>query len=270
MSEKIPLAVDDNPLKEARIIVPCLNCVFAKYTDTTQTGCAADQLDKLKENGAEIVEAENGTFEFYLIKNRLCMMRREKNWREKIGNKKSILELIDVARQEVLNRCTAEVIVYVIDDDPVKIGGTLDSIYKEEIAPNRISFILNGGVKLSKMVTTIKSLIKPSIPWTVEAIVERDKNGNRVDARRAIDIFANTKVKYPYFVTLEAGKRIQQGVVGLIRHRLVDKMEMLMHEFGEEMGIHNEIVNTDIFKFLHGNCELPIGEKIRGLTNEQS
>lgn len=271
MIDKIPLIEQDgelNPLANARIVISCKSCVFADYEDITQTGCKADMLSKLKDNGAEIIEACDQEKEFYLIKDRVCTNRRLNSWKEAIGKDKVIDELLEIARQEVVFSTAAEAIVYVHNSSKEDLYITLDSIYKEAVKPNKVSFVVSAHVKIGRMVSYIKSY-PHTLPWTIEAIIDKT-----IDIRRSLDIFIGVKCRFPYYVTFLGGTAIRPGIFAEIKERLVDKMERFMYEKGDldtvGENIHNEIVNTEIHKFLHGNTEIPIGQKIEGLRNEQA
>lgn len=267
MEQSIPLTENEeyNPLADARIITPCNVCIFADYPDgKTQVGCKAGMLERLKENGAEIIDGCDTTREFFIIKDRVCLTRRVKGWQDKVGEKKTIDELLAIARQEIEKETTAEAIIYVESNNKEALYTTLDSIYAEKVLPNRLAFVLSPKVKIGSAIVDIK-MYKHTLPWTIEAIVDTD-----CDARRSLDIFIGAKCIYPYYITFESGKVIKPGIFAEIKTRLIDKMERFMHCPGDFDGIHNEIVNTAIHKFLHGNTELPIGLKIEGLNNENA
>jgi hypothetical protein len=54
----------------------CKNCLFAVYTDKTQTGCIANRIEKF---GNEVIEAYDDSKEFYVI-DRLCNLFRSESW----------------------------------------------------------------------------------------------------------------------------------------------------------------------------------------------
>lgn len=252
---------NDNPLANANIITPCNVCVFAHYEGDTQTGCKAGMLERLEKNGGEIIEAEDTTRKFYIIKDRVCLMRRVAAWKEKFPDK-TIDDLLKIAKLEVEINATAEAVIYVDTDDRNAIYRTIDSIYAEKVQPNRISFVLNANLKPGKLVAIIKSY-EHKLPWKIEALLDK-----KLKDRDALDIYLKTKTIYPYFATFHAGKSIQPGIFNDLKERLIDKMEKVMFLPGD--GFHNEIVNSQIYKFLHGNTELEIGQKIKGLMNEQA
>lgn len=252
-----------NPLSDARIIVPCKNCIFAHYEGKTQTGCKAGMLDRLKKHGAIIIEAEDTEKEFYIIKNKICMHRRTEPWQEfHAKNEKDYEKLLKIVKLELEKNITAEAIIYVDNNNEEELLRTVESIYNEKYLPSRLVFVVSTNVKIAKMVTIIKSY-PHTLPWMVEVIVDES-----LDARRSMDLFTNTKCKHLYYVTFLSGKTVKQGIFASIKERVIDKMEVFIYEEGDD--IHNEIVNVEVHKFLHGNTELPIGEKIRGLQNEKS
>lgn len=55
------------------IHTPCSDCVFAVYTDKTQTGCAMNMLSLYEDKeGIDIIEAYNDEKEFFIINNKKC------------------------------------------------------------------------------------------------------------------------------------------------------------------------------------------------------
>jgi hypothetical protein len=55
------------------IHTPCLDCVFAVYSDNTQTGCAMNMLSLYEDKeGIDIIEAYNDEKEFFIINNKKC------------------------------------------------------------------------------------------------------------------------------------------------------------------------------------------------------
>tara|TARA_R100000808_G_scaffold2804_3_gene10528 strand:- start:53555 stop:54478 length:924 start_codon:yes stop_codon:yes gene_type:complete len=69
------------------VVTSCAFCCFAEYEDKTQVSCELGRIEKFRERGAEIVEAEDGEREFYLI-HRMCNCYREKDWAEYWKDKK--------------------------------------------------------------------------------------------------------------------------------------------------------------------------------------
>lgn len=62
------------------IITNCKNCAFAVYNENTQTGCAANRIDKFKELA---IEAYDNDKEFFII-NRFCNLYRDNDqWANK-------------------------------------------------------------------------------------------------------------------------------------------------------------------------------------------
>ena len=61
----------------------CRDCSFSVYEGDTQTGCLLGNIEKLAENGAEIVESYDETGrEFNVINDRLCVFWRHPQWEE--------------------------------------------------------------------------------------------------------------------------------------------------------------------------------------------
>lgn len=58
----------------------CKNCVFASYTNKTQTGCELKYIDQFKKNHEEILEAYDDDLDFYIINNKKCLGYRELAW----------------------------------------------------------------------------------------------------------------------------------------------------------------------------------------------
>jgi hypothetical protein len=274
-----------NPLSDARLIVPCKPCVFAQWDGKTQIGCRAGMLDKLKDNGAEIIEVYDTETESYVIKNRVCMMRRLSGWRERWADK-DIDALLEIADKEVYRAITTELLVYVgpnwSEHEVAKgLTITLDSVVKEEVKPIRITFITNNSMRISKMVRAVKKyeLMTPQgsklPPWFVEYITDRTDDDQMIQDRAAIDIFAKTKCIAPYYIIAECGKPVRQNIFSYIKEKVIREMKMVLCERGDDDGLHNEIVHVGVHMYLRGNWEINVCDKIEsmlrmGTKNEQT
>lgn len=64
-------------LPDRKLQTSCKNCTFAVYTGNTQTGCAADRINKFDKS--DIIEAYDNEKEFYVV-NKFCNLYRPQSW----------------------------------------------------------------------------------------------------------------------------------------------------------------------------------------------
>lgn len=95
----------------------CRDCIFADYNrGNTQVACELGNLQKLADNGAEIISAYDDDMEFYVVENRFCNSFRPKGW--ELNKEDPIADM----RQE--NAFSPDIIIYcdkdTIDDEVEK------------------------------------------------------------------------------------------------------------------------------------------------------
>jgi hypothetical protein len=123
-----------------KIHTPCKSCVFAIYSESTQTGCALDYIEKYKNKDIEILEVYDEDKEFYVINNKKCIGYRENKWFAKYDLEHSSLET-KIAKFNELNHIEYLMVVDLKDFDLDGLEVLKDGVSKLIHKPHKIIFI---------------------------------------------------------------------------------------------------------------------------------
>ena len=76
------------------IHTPCLGCTFMTNEEHKQIGCQVGRIEKYREQGADVIDVydDNGN-EFFVVNDRLCVYKRDKEWAKGISKKKRAEEV---------------------------------------------------------------------------------------------------------------------------------------------------------------------------------
>lgn len=128
----------------------CRDCSFSVYEGDTQTGCLLGNIEKLAENGAEIVESYDETGrEFNVINDRLCVFWRHPQWEEipyvkKLGK--------EVAAQEE-SSLRFSIMLYLDENSTIQqVSKTVTSIIEQDKPPVGLHFMNKSMIKPSDLV----------------------------------------------------------------------------------------------------------------------
>lgn len=170
---------------------PCKDCVFALYEGKTQTGCAANLIEIFRHQAVTILEAYDEEREFYVIKNRICLMSRPLKWLER---EPDIQKLLKIARDQI--RLKYEVIILIENTHTLQdIEKTIQSIELQTLKPERIIFVMRKthSIRPSQLHDSCFG------PWKIQLITEET-----ADKARMLDItLIGLKKKTSYFAVIE-------------------------------------------------------------------
>ena len=149
----------------------CKYCIFSEKQGNLQTGCKYGNLEKFKNAGCEIIEAEDQDEQFFVIKNRLCMALRRSPWGESLSDE----EKINKVRKDITTRITCILVVKETENNIENIVKTFKSAIAQKIKFQNIHFILEkkSSIKIGSLMNAIKP-IECDIQWFVKQMVHDD------------------------------------------------------------------------------------------------
>lgn len=171
----------------SQIHTPCRDCRFAVYEGNTQESCSINRIDKLRENGAEILEVYDGQEkEFFVINNKICVFHREKGWRPDLADEEVVAEI------ESATKIPYQWII--VEEDGLYSQETMrkniETLSKEFNPPAIIDFVIRKfdrtGEEINDSITWIENTMQEfglSCVWRVQAVLDED-----LDSRNCIDM----------------------------------------------------------------------------------
>lgn len=159
------------------IHTPCKSCVFAEYDGKTQISCFADQIEKYKNIGIEILEAYDDTKEFFIINKKKCLFFRDQSWYDK-------KELCDIKEATSLVKKENEMkyiaVIYLEPQTEQKeFEDILTSLKNQIIPPKGIMIIRDRWLTYKLSITQLsKSLNDNSIPWRLQNFIDNEMSFN--------------------------------------------------------------------------------------------
>jgi len=258
----------------------CRDCCFAKYEESTQTGCEIGKLDLLAENGAEIIEAYDETNrEFFVVDGRVCVFWREPEWEDREHVRK--IGKTAAANLEVSTRFAA--IVYMDKDTTVEdVQRTVDSLSKQNPIPFGLYFSNNSEVKPSKLADiggrfaskANESSKRQGVlhynfcgkrTWKIDQIKEED-----ADLLRCLDITVQkiSANSCNYYALFKAGYEVPESFTSSISSFINDKMERFLALIPDK-GENGLVAQVHMHKSIGGNSKKPFVDKIKNVCKEQ-
>ena len=247
---------------------PCAQCIFAKYDDKTQTGCDFGRLDKFKERNIEIVPAFDLEREFFVVKS-FCNAFRGEAW----GKQYKKEEYIDQVKQEYEIQLHY---IIIVGEDRDK-----DFVVDDEYIDNQ----MNGLGK------TARSVFNQSIP-AVTAIIVNNSHMPQFDIyHKAHEVFDKTPVKFyildmgdgsddhdcideafsnvgnGYYTVFKAGHEIDLSFGDKFNRIINEELYRAPYMLGYD-GINGTVVQASMHRYLRGNLEVPLEQKIREMSEE--
>ena len=227
----------------------CRDCAFAVYEGETQTACALGNLDKLEENGADIIEVYDETKkEFYVVKGRVCVSWRGSDWKEK---HKDRTDLEQIVAKEIMIRMDAN--VYMDKDTTLAdVEATILSLKENIIKPAQITLI-NNFSKIDRP-TLARICSHSGFRWRVENIQE--------DAIRKLN--AN---ELNYYCVFDAGRKVPVNFISDINKSLNKDMNRFLALIGEDGN--GDVGQILMHKRIGGNRDKSFLDKIEHTTRSQ-
>lgn len=250
-----PLEVNSN---EPETI--CRDCAFSVYDGETQTGCSLGKIDKFEEQGTEILEVYDETEkEFYVIKGRVCVFWRGRDWKEKNKGRK---DWEDIVNKETMIRMDAN--IYLDKNSTLKdLDKTVTSLQKGTLKPVQLT-IINNDSSLERLMLARVGM-KSGFKWRVENI----DDGGDVDRYRCIDIaIRKTSAKdCNYYFVFDAGQAVPKNFISDINESLNVDLNRFLALKGKDGN--GDVGQVHMHKQIGGNRDKRFLDKIDSTTRSQ-
>lgn len=148
----------------------CKKCVFAIYSNITQTGCYLDYINKYKDKGISILEAYDEQKEFYVIGDKKCPGYREDSWFK--DNNLTIEEKVDKIKKDI--SINYLMVINLENMDPTELAQIFHTISELEYKPSKIIVIRHTNDQKFPFNTLKNSLDKLNIKWRVQTMIDKD------------------------------------------------------------------------------------------------
>lgn len=218
---------------------PCRDCVFAVYQGKTQTGCRFGRTEKFPDKGVELVEAQDGDREFYVVQGACRLHRHAKSpWAMKHPGR----ERMAVARKELQLKVDA---VVALDGELTaeQARVTAESLQKQTLPPRRVVVAVNReGVRPEE--------VRCFLPedWAVQFLMERQQGGGFLPRGRSID-HAVLGSPCDFYAVVSAGQVMPPGFIADLDRAVNDELERFHLLQGEVV-----VVSMAAHKYFKGNA----------------
>lgn len=228
----------------------CKNCIYAKFDENnkTQIGCEFDRIEKLKNNGINVIESYDDEKEFYVLDKHACMAYREKEF---LSNGITLEESKKITRKQMSPRFAA--VINVSDSDKEKLVAIIKNISDQTISFHEVIFCTNSSIKPSDIISIINEL-KCKFKWNIKQILDDYWLGSR-----SINISVQ-KSKSTYFSMFESNFNIPKNFVEELEKAICDDLKrFIILEPVDKFG-NGATFQTYAFNALRGNEEAFIEE----------
>lgn len=246
-----------------QLTTSCKECVFAEYEAKTQTGCKTGRLDKYREKGVDIIEAEDlEENEFFVIES-WCNHYRDKDWAESKEVSEDQTENLLSKMKEETTPPLGFIILFNKDSSLDGLTTTLNLI---KLVEDRINYIIisdSSEEEYSKMIETCEEVFgeQEKYDWKISKLMEKD-----CDPLRGVDLVFGY-IKNGYYYVIESGQEPVNNIVSLIDKRTNDELDPVAYiKFSDEDVPY--IAQATMHKYLNGNYGMPLIKKIDGIQSE--
>ena len=239
-----------------KLTTDCIDCVFAKFENETQTKCEIGRVKKYKERGFTVdkVTDESTKVEYYQIKDALCSLNRGKEWIENI-----------------VKDGDASKIVY--EESRIPVGYFLQAeglqSYEEILEAVEITANTMPSMKDKRSFITIFTDVNLTINEIIQvsASVESITNVNTkvlIDNQSKLEPIdeASRTFKNGYLVCVKAGEKITIDPEEKINNAIIKDLKSVSY-FDSDEEFSGYAFSTFVFKNLRGNRGIPIKQKIQ-------
>lgn len=234
----------------------CKDCVFAEKEDKTQIGCSLNRIEKFKERGVFVVEAEDlEENEFYVIES-WCAAYREEPW----------LEGVEDIHAKVREEYQVRVGYLVIADEDsmtdysIKLQKTLDSILAQSVSP---SYMLMINKVPDKHVNVIQSTVKVADSIDFEYKITSMFEEGATDDEAIDEVF--NKVKNGFYIVVKVGHELRSDLTEKLNQSVNEELLKVGYVDGYD-GVNGRTTQAAIHKHLNGNTIKPLKEKLQEVS----
>jgi len=236
----------------------CRDCVFADWTNDEdrkfQSGCLLNLLEKYQKlTEFELVDDKDTNKSYFKIKNRLCIGCRNQDWAKKQGN----VNKIEAVKKEWQITWTA-LVFFNQNHSQWDLDATIDSINALKNPPIKTIFVCrNFDVRPSVMVAKAKTL---KTRWNVEFPTSDAPIEEHIDL-----VFKKTEGLY---YSVYSGGYALYDIVESLYEKLRNSLAQIV-VVEPDLDNNGLMILRKIHKFLNGNKEQPLQDKIRTIAKEQ-
>lgn len=223
----------------------CRHCVFAKWQGDEQVGCKLDRIDKLEENGAEIVGIDEDGVKYFAILKRFCNACRTED------------SFKDVAKKHYAGKVYSEIrprIDYIIRGETSSLGeimNTAQSILKQ--LPKSLTVIVGEGIKSADI---LSKFFKNKFPIYVIKSYS--------DKSRPVDE-AFKKFKGQFYCEVDGGFVLEDDFAQKIHDYLNKEMKRFILIEDDNFRVYISMLH----KNLMGNRDYSLAQKIKEWADEE-
>lgn len=234
----------------------CRDCVFATKVGVTQTGCELNRIDKFRERGTNVIEAEDLDDNEFFVIYEWCNAYREQDWKDTHGDP------IKQIKKELSVKLGYIVIITNKNSDREDFKKTIDSI----IAVGNPHYVVVANwsdVSHPEVVINTKFLLD-DLEVDYQAVnIHEDEITNL----EIID-HAFVYVKNGFYSVIESGQEVKPDIQDTLSRAINDEFKTVAFVDGYD-GVNGLTVQAVIHKHLFGNYEKSLKEKIEGISKEE-
>ena len=247
----------------------CKNCIFSEKVGNTQMGCSYGNIERFKKVNCEIIEAEDESDSFFVIKNRLCMALRVGAWGSDLTQEEKILKV----RKDITTKITCILIIKKETSNIDDVLDTFKSAISQKTSFDSIHFIIEKGasIKIGSLMNSIKK-IDCNVKWFVKQLVHDD-----FSYRHGIDEIVE-KLKSVFSAVFVCGFKIPEDFVYCVDTSINEKLNRFI--ILKPVSENGMVVQNKSFNLFGGNREaindsdnnkfMSISEKIDYIAKDQN
>jgi len=232
------------------IHTPCKNCVFAKYDNNTQNGCAINYLDKYKNKNISVLEAYDDEKEFYIINGKKCIGYRENKWFKQFNLENADLE----SKIKIYKEKNHIDYICVIDLKKLKVDN-LDSVLYQisqcKIQPKKVIIIRhlnNEKIFTYKTLEDLFNKYRVSYIWRIQTILDSSLTDEQIIKNL---VSSNSKYRFIMLISdISNDINHMAMITNKIVHEDLDQFEVLTNKDNTCFCFSSLVYRFEAF---HGN-----------------
>lgn len=225
----------------------CNKCCFY---DAHKRDCLLGCHSLFKDREAEFVWEDDGGPSI----DRVCPYRRKKEWEFS----RTIEERMELATREVYVKGTILLHVKSLDD----LIKTLDKI---STIPRIENFKIIVSHSSSIKTCDMKELCEKRITFTQYCCVRHCDNSEEMQIYHSLK-----EARNGYVIILDCSKDFDTNCIDKLNHFLYKKLFRLLHVNGVAGSTHQSITMVSIYRFLKGDIQCSIGEKLKDIAEYEN
>ena len=238
----------------------CRKCVFAQYDGNEQVGCAAGRLDVFRQNGVEVMEAEDEERKFFLIKNKACPYFQHKDSCEEILKTHSLEDLHKKVAASL--KIPYHALVFLRRNDSLEdLEKRLSELQKQSVPPAIVT-VVDRSHSENDLTPTIVGLFHNNYSfdtWRTQRVRSTD-----VTDMFIVDIcYDNTKaMKYFFYTIFESSKPIPATFSEEIHYSIHEKMKSFVVLEPNSDGVGETVLKMAHEKYAGNSFDVRLKDKL--------